>query len=505
MKPERKKTFALGRAAVVIILTFCFLLLLSRGFVTSGDDWYFTSRDTGESLIDALQNGFANARGHYISTNGRLLGNALSRIVGSSDLWRELLRCGIILVVLLQICRMAKIRSFKAYLLALTLVIALPSDIYTQSYAWAAGFFNYVPPIMMIFAYIFRVDRLLEREGDSAMLGLGMLLLGFTTQFYVENVTVGMCLFSGIVLVWYAITHKKLSISLCGHFVGAVLGCILMLSAPGYSNVNTEGYRQVSQNFEELMKTVQTNFFQITGYLTERNWVVIGGLTVVCLLLLLRTREKGFAHKAAMVCLMVCPVYFYANYNILSTLRCVEWIKNLTFWLDVAFNAAYLLAVLAAVLLGVEDAVRKRRGVLCILAVPMIFGPLVAVTPIGPRCLYIPYMLLVCLLLVLGVELAEKLPREIGKPLGKPVALMCCAVLVCYLWVSVWNGYCEMVRLDQIETAMETGAETVDLPSYPYTDYVHNGNGGAVRYYYYYQEPGDLTFNFVPYAQWIGD
>lgn len=502
MRPTRRRLLTAG----VVVLTFCFLLLLSRGFVTSGDDWYFTSRTMDESFLKALERGWANAAGHYRSTNGRLLGNGFSKAFGCSEFWREIGRCGIILIVLLQLCRLAKIRTLPMYAAALMLVVAIPPELYAQSYAWGAGFFNYVPPLVVIYGYLFRVDRLLDGKKDSALFGLWMLLLLLAGQLFVENVAVGMCLLTGGVLVWYLTVNRKLSWSLCGAFLGSILGCVIMFSAPGYSNVNQEGYRQVSATFEELMKVVKSNFAVITQYLTEDNWMIIAPLTALSLWLLLGSRtekrwQKGL-RNAATLALMICPVYFYAHYEILSTLAYAEWVAELGFWLDIAANLLYLLAVLTAVLMGLEDVNRKRLAVLSIAAVPAVFGPLVVVYPIGPRCLYIPYMLLVGLVLILAAEALDRVGEKAVRMLNIPVAATVACVLTVYLWVGVWNGHCEQVRTTQIENAMAAGASTVELPSYPYGSFVHNGNGGAMRYYYYYETPGDLEFIFINHADW---
>lgn len=502
MRPTRRRLLTAG----VVVLTFCFLLLLSRGFVTSGDDWFFTSRTMDESFIQAIRNGWANATGHYRGTNGRLLGNGFSKSFGCSEFWREIARCGIILGILLLLCRMAKLRTLSMYAAALMLVVALPTDLYAQAYAWAAGFFNYVPPLVVILTYVLRVDRLIETRKDSVICGIMMLLMLLAGQLFIENVSIGMCLLTGGVLVWYLAVNKRLSWSVGGSFLGSVIGCVIMFLAPGYSNVNQEGYRQISATFEELMKVIKSNFSVITQYLTEDNWLIIAALTALSLWLLLGAQpEKNrqrCVRNAALLGLMVCPVYFYAHYEILSTLSYVEWLAELGFWLDVAANLLYLLAVLTAVLLGVKDDNRKRRAVLSIAAVPAVFGPLVVVYPVGPRCLYIPYMLLVCLVLILAAEAADRADPKLLRRLTIPVVAMVCCVLTVYLWIAVWNGHCEEVRTTRIETAMAAGASSVELPSFPYPRFLHNGNGSAMQYYYYYENPGDLQFVFINHADW---
>ncbi len=506
MKLQTKATRSRLYWAGAVVLTYLFLLLLSRGFVISSDDWFFTSRTMDEGLVQALKNGWANAIGHYRGTNGRLLGNGLSKALGCSEFWREIVRCGIILVILLQLVRTAKIKGPLMYMMALMLTVALPADIYAQSYAWAAGFFNYVPPLMMILAYILRAERVLAGERDTALWGLAMFPLALSCQFFVENVTVGVCLLSAGVLLWHLIRSRKLSWSLAGFFLGAVLGCFIMLSAPGYSNVNQEGYRQVSATFEELMVVIKSNFSTITLYLTERNWFVVVPLTVLsaCLLMAAKPEKDSgkFLRSAALTCLMACPVWFYANRQLMTVLSYSEWVTELAFWLDICFNLLYLLAVLTAAVLGLQDKSRLRRAVLSIAAVPMVFGPLVVVTPIGARCMYIPYMLLVCILLIFAAELTERCPADRKKLLIAPVALTTACVLSVYLWTAVWNGHCEQVRISQIEKAMAAGETSVVLPSYPYGAYVHNGNGGAIRYYYYYEVPCDLEFRYILHEDW---
>ena len=503
MKLQTKTARSRILTAGVVILTYFFLLLLSRGFVTSGDDWFFTSRTMDESLIQALKNGWANATGHYRGTNGRLLGNGFSKTLGCSEFWREIVRCGIILTILMQACRVAKIRSLTLYAAALTLTIALPRELYAQAYAWAAGFFNYVPPLVGIFAYILRTDRLLETGKDSLLWGIAMLVMATLCQFFVENVTVGMCLMSGLVFVWYLAVQKKWSWSLFGHLLGCALGCFIMLSAPGYSNINQEGYRQVVTTFEELMQVIRTNFAYITRWLTEDNWLIIVPLTFLSIVLLLGSRSgKAWLRSGALVGLMVCPVYFFAHSQILGKVSYAQWVADLAFWLDAALNLLYLLCVLTAVVLGMKDESRKRRAVLTILAVPMVFGPLVVVNPIGARCLYIPYMLLLCLMLTLGADVYDRIPEKQTKRLRLPVVLMTACVLTVYLWTAVWNGHCEQVRTRQIETALATGAATVDLPSFPYSEFVHNPNGSVIKYYYFHETAGDLQFNFIDPATW---
>lgn len=125
----------------MLISAYIFLLLLSYGFPVAGDDWFFTTRYQNEDFLTAIRRGIWAAEHHYHTTNGRYFGNALSACLGCSDLWREIVRCGIILGVIVLIAKLCKVKKPLGFLVVCTLVIALPVQIYAQTYAWAAGFF----------------------------------------------------------------------------------------------------------------------------------------------------------------------------------------------------------------------------------------------------------------------------------------------------------------------------------------------------------------------------
>ena len=80
------------------VLSYCLLLMLSYGFPVSGDDWTFSPERLGSyTVLDPFVRGYEVSLHHYLTTNGRLLGNFLVTFAMFSKVVRELLRCGIIL------------------------------------------------------------------------------------------------------------------------------------------------------------------------------------------------------------------------------------------------------------------------------------------------------------------------------------------------------------------------------------------------------------------------
>ncbi len=487
--------------------TYLFFLLLAFCFPVAGDDWFFTTRYQNEGLLAALRRGMDTAKQHFITTNGRYLGNAFSGMFGCSAVLRALFRGGVMLGILLAVCRLCKVQKISGYFLAAALVVALPPMMFGQAYAWAAGFFNYVPPLFLLLLYLCGAAPLFseENKSDRWYHGVSFFLLGGCTQFFVENVTVAMCLLSGILWGVFFITRKRCSWKLSGHFLGTVVGAALMFLAPGYQNVGSEGYRQASHTLFGMLETAKTNFFTITKYTTEENWLLIGAITLFCLLLLCKwegkTRKEHLWKAGSLLCLTVPLVFFYANRYILESLRFSGTLQIITFLADIAFNLLYLAGLVITICFCVKDPAYKARMLLCLLAAALSIAPLAVVNPIGPRCFYTSHLLLVCLALLLGGYALQG--KRQALTLRLPAILVSAAVLVSYLWIAMWNGRVETIRIACTEQQMAEHAETIVLPSYPYLAYVHGGDGPAIQSYYYYETPGDIAFQFVPYREWV--
>lgn len=496
------------RRVLLLLAVWLFLLLLCRAFPVSGDDWFFLTRAQDLSLISAVKRGIATARQHYATTNGRLMGNFLSGMLGCSDGLRALVRSAVLLGVFACVCRVCKIQTICGALLALALTVALPSTVFAQSYAWAAGFFNYVPPVLLLLIYLDTAARKIagaSAASFSAYSCAAYLLLGFLTQLFVENVTIGVCLFSGAVCIWLRVRCGRFDGRLAGHFVGALLGALVMFLAPGYRNVGQEGYREMALSVSGLFAILQENIPIITRTLLEDNWLLIAPLSALCALLLCRAKPAGkrgaIARKIALALLALAPAFFYCNQHILLEMAYNRYVFWLSLALDVAFALGYLCAIAAALWQGVGERAIRIAALLFLGAAAVFLAPLLVVQPVGPRCLYLPHMLLVCTLLCAGRACVKSLPQT-AQALRWPLALAACAMLCGIVWVTFWNGRTQDIRSAYIERQMAQGETQITLPGYPYAQYVHEGESQKMGQYYYYDRPDDITFSFVPYGQW---
>lgn len=492
---QRRAIFAL-----VLALIYAFLLVLSAGFPVTGDDWFFASTRQ-LSASQAVSRGARIAAQHYETTNGRVLGNFLSALLGCSKLWRELVRCGVLLGIVIAVCSLCEIKTSVGRVCALALLIALPSQLFAESYAWAAGFFNYVPPVLLLL-----IDLLLFKRKDAKgrlwQLPLWF-LLGAAGQLFSEHMTIVFCLLSAAVFADSCKKERRADKRLLAHLVGALLGAAVMFLAPGYHSAQSAGYRAVASGASGLLATIETNFPVISQTLLGENWFVVLPMSAICAALLLHTQPK--TRKASgwsafsLTALLLTPVFFWCDAHVLQQMAYNCHVARLTVALELVFALAYLAALSAVCALCLKDVERRMALTLLALAATLA-APFLVVSPVGPRCLYGSDVLLICVLLLLTREILSRQPKL--RRLAVPALLCAAALLVSTLWVCLWNGRSERIREDYITQQMQAGETEITLPDFAYPDYVHEGSSQKLGEYHYYAHANDIMFDFVPFGAW---
>ncbi len=491
-----------GRRSLLLwlLLSYALLLVMSYGFPVTGDDWFFApalGRDysLGEKLEEAVQ----TAAHHYETTNGRLLGNFLVKLFSFSKVWRELFRCFIILAILLLTYRLSGNEGLASYLACFALLIAMPARIVSQTYTWAAGFFNYVPPTLLVLLYVRFTQGVFcgDRRRSSPGWAAGMLLLGLSTQFFMENLSIGMCVLSAGMLIADWIRSKRPNLALLAHFAGAAVGCTVMLLAPGYRNVGVEGYREIPSGLQAILDTAKVNFKILSSLLTVDNRLVIIPLCLCGIAVCGRTlaERPGSRRFPITLCLL-----YYAAFPLLCF--GLQTFGRYYFLIDFTVNLLLFLDLILTAVFCVPD--RPARFVLLTAAgIFLIFiCPLLAVTPVGARNAYFFDVLLILITMTL---LRQAIRSHKLLPGAAPALILAACLLLCgNLWIHLRNGAAEGLRNQIVSEAMERGEREITLPGYPYPDYIHGaGSVGALSSHYYYDVYGDISFRFVTYRQWI--
>ena len=122
----------------------------------TGDDWFREELGRGlkspRELLETVASG-------WLTYNGRAAGNLLAYAAGGRKVLREVLRALITLGTVSLAARNCGFRTAGGVLLAAAALLALPRAMFAQIYPWAAGFFNYVPPVLLLLRLLAAAER----------------------------------------------------------------------------------------------------------------------------------------------------------------------------------------------------------------------------------------------------------------------------------------------------------------------------------------------------------
>ena len=474
-------SFWVGMAALFLaLLALCWL------FPVIGDDWY--REEMGRNLrgpLDLLKKVIAG----WQTYNGRIFGNILAYAAGDRKGLRELLRALFTLGTVYFAAKNAGARRVWGVLLAAAALLALPREMFAQIYPWAAGFFNYVPPVALLLAAFWLLRAVFEEEPvpKGAPRAAAVFLLGFCSQFFIENYTLYGVWAGVVLLVWYGWRQRSCSPAVAAFFAGTVLGAVLLFLSPSYGLIwNSGGAYEtgLSQGSAGLWTTVQENQGVVLEFLISGCPVLFLSLTGLGLVRFAASRRTGADWVAAALLTLGC-LYFAVNCFI------PVWT-----WGNPIAVVLWGLALGLGCWRWLPKGGTRNRAIFFWASSAVAAFPLLVVSPIGPRCLYLSY---VCLLVTAGCLLSawkpERLPVWAEK--GVPLILIA-AVLAFYFSLFFPIHALEGERNAALTGAMAAGRREVVLPAYPHGDYLWEGDTFKITSRYYYQAPGDLQVSFAP-------
>ena len=462
---------------------FLALLALCGLFPLTGDDWFreeLGRRLTGPTdLLEAVLAGWR-------TYNGRILGNLLAYAAGSRRLLRELLRAAFLFGTVRLAAGHGGFRTVWGTLLTAAALLALPRDIFAQIYPWAAGFFNYVPPAALALAALRMLEDLFaERPVPGGVpRAAAVFLLGLCGALFVEHVTLYGVWAGAVLLVWSwrRGLPKAPAAAFCA---GTLLGAILLFLSPSYGLIWGGGVYSAG-----LWANAGENLPVVVSGLISRCPVLYLTLTALGLAWFAASRRTGLDRLLAALLALGCGCF------ILCGLR-GRWTGG---------------EALAAVLWGtalwtgcrrwLPKGERRNRALFFLAGAGVGALPLLAVSPIGPRCLYWSY---VCLTIAAG-NLLSALPLGLlpRRPVRGAALGLAVGVLAFYLALFLPIHALEGERLAALEEAVAQGRREVVLPAYPHGEYLWEGDTDKIGSRFYIQEPGDLSISFVPAEEWAG-
>ena len=462
---------------------FLALLALCGLFPLTGDDWF--REELGRRLTgptDLLETVLAGWRTY----NGRILGNLLAYAAGSRRLLRELLRAAFLFGTVRLAAGHGGFRTVWGTLLTAAALLALPRAMFAQIYPWAAGFFNYVPPAALALAALRLLgDLFAERPVPGGVpRAAAVFLLGLCGALFVEHVTL-YGVWAGIVLLAWSWRRGLPPAPAAAFCAGTLLGAILLFLSPSYGLIWGGGVYSAG-----LWANAGENLPVVVSGLISRCPVLYLTLTALGLAWFAASRRTGPDRLLAVLLALGCGCF------ILCGLR-GRWTGG-----EALAAVLWGAALWAGCWRWLPKGERRNRALFFLASAGVGALPLLAVSPIGPRCLYWSY---VCLVISAG-NLLSALPLGLlpRRPVRGTALGLAAGVLAFYLALFLPIHALEGERLAALEEAVAQGRREVVLPAYPNGEYLWEGDTDKIGSRFYIQEPGDLSISFVPAEEWAG-
>jgi hypothetical protein len=465
------------------VLLLAWSALASR-FPVSGDDWAWGS-SIGTDRLDT----------HFDGYNGRWAGNLAVLALTRGGRLTPFVVATVVVLTLWLLVDLSGRRTPLSYALVTLLLVAMPVEVYRQSIAWLSGFSNYALAGLAMLVYLHAARALWEgrRRALPAPVRFPLVVL--------EHVTTYLVLAGLAFVVVHALAGRGLSGEGAAWAVGIVAGAVLMFSNAAYQGVasGADAYQGVVTSAEQGVPLVDVILGIVCGWLVGVNAWLDTALVVLVVLVgaLARRRGRGRAVTLSVVLPAVTALVLVTTLHRLAASEELPVpARNLSGLVVLLLLGSLLLA---GVLL-VADPTRRAVIVVGVLSVVVVAAPLAVVRPIGPRCFYPTYLLMVVVAVTLLAELRPD-PRPDGGPdaggagdvatwgawaVGVTAAGVFVSQLVIYLVVHEASDR----RVELLRARIRAGASVVTVDPLPFRSYVHAGDPiGAVwetRYKRYY-------------------
>lgn len=481
-----------------LILTglFIFYILMAIFTPLTHDDWDWYS-----------QYGIQMLQEHFANLNGRYLGNLFEIVAVRFDWFRWLAYAVFSMLIIWVISQFVKHKQTSIICLAaFILMVTMPNEIYKQTYGWFAGFYNYVPATLcVLFILWFIVTVLFYRNSHKPSTNIIFYCVCFGGQFFIENATLFNTLIIAIALVLHIYFYKKVHPKfVVGWFISA-LGTIIMFLNPNYRKIFFEGsdYQQVSSDTGIIDKVYKTVTTILPDWIFFNQIVIITIIVGILLVMLYKTRQTTKTYTSRywfIVCgLTLLPIYYFIIFKQFE----LQHFHMIT--LTNILNTMVCFIFLCALILAIHTVISQKEVrytlYLLIASILLVCGPLIIVSPIGPRNFYTVYAIYVVILLILLAQL-EVFNRKSEKWITG-LAIFCA---VMYLGVFYNIHAANEARISQLKEAVHADSKQriYSMEKLPFEHYLHHATPTSAKYQTLFNEyeglPKDTKVKYVPYG-----
>lgn len=472
------------RSVVLHSVIFSAVILLCAVFVNSHDDYFVP--ESGTSFTGSVIYALTMGNGRYI---GNILGTYLPVRYLPNLITRSLILFAlIVLTASIGFGGSSPTRGFSLSLSLLTAAVLLifPGlGIYTQAYQWGHGFYNYVPPVVLLLAGV----KLSKRSDLSIFCCLMLIAIGISQSLFAENVTVAADVVAVLMIVDAAL-HKRERKGPILYSIGSILGTAIMFIVPKLSGLggSLDWYRGVIRFTDSsFISRVADNLIQIARVASE--WHIM----FVAMFSLLLIRQRRLRRPYGWMLLGIMGISFavsaifnektpHYNYLYPPLVVLISALLVLTISSFVLVCLLFSKEVLAAQLVPFLGA--------CVSVAELLF-----VQPIGARCLFVTYSLLS--LTVIQLWKRELVCSEnIQKTFLKASTVLIVIVYFTLLPMQAADFVASQARVDSIKKQIEAGETDIYVQHLPFPRIVYKAD--LLGFYGYTFNDGDpYSLNYI--------
>lgn len=467
---------------VGVFILLCLFFLLTPKI---GDDFMFMAY---ASSVHDFQSFLAVVSHMYNYTNARLASNSIEFLFVNHSILTAALQSAIVLIIIHSSARVANVRSTPGMALLAVMLLFIPANIFSQTYAWHTGFFNYVIPVAVLLLLLRLVPGVLATDVKACSTytkAIPVFILSVVGCLFVEHVTILLAALSAVSLIGM-LKAKKVDRVKVGMILGVVLGSFIMFSSPIYQNITdgSDGYRQLGSSAEStsLSSVIISSADKAANLLIMQNIILLIAISACCLILIYRF-HKGSGYriesKIASAILILMPIYFVVSSGF-SRGDDSKALLILIMISRIISCAAYFTVIFMTAFMYVKDTKIRNQTFLLLAMCLALASPFLIVSPFGPRNFYVTYVLLSILAFVLAKAALRGLTIQ-KKHLNLASFIAVATLVFMSVIFLVMFTAIKRIELKNDKAAMtqvSLGANTVDVLRYPFGKYLH-GNGSS--------------------------
>ncbi|OIK16329.1 hypothetical protein BIV60_04755 [Bacillus sp. MUM 116] len=494
-----------GRGFIFLffIVVFIFYLYLAYRTPLTHDDWTWGTNEG----IDRIKNWFKDY-------NGRYMGNLTEIYLTRVYLKRIFIMALFSTLLVFLTANRTKVNSKFNYFFSFLLFLSVPVNMISQTYAWVAGFSNYITSIVFVLIYLEIVKNIFEDELPKYPIWKSLIVipLGFITVLFVEHVSIYTVIMALYIIIFSFIKYRKVFLLHFLYFISVIIGAVIMFSNSAYSKIvsGNDQYRSIdttTANVGLFQKISDVYSHQMYPFLFSNNVILNIFISIFCVILLVKHKETmGILKKSLQfILLFIFMVYPFYRPLALDTFH-LNFFEIYPNGVEAIFTIIFFAGIILTVLFFTELHSFKHKMLFYLFSAVLLAGPLIFAQPFGPRCFIASYTFFTMFIIEIGVYIKNKNYFNLSS-LNKLFAIASLFLAVCYIYVFTMNSMVHNERIHYIHQQVAKNHKKVILTRLPYPQFLQMSTPMIPSVQYdtfktFYRIPADTELKIIPYTKW---